>query len=105
MDTESRVLAILQVEGPAFVAHIQGTRDIEEEAESMRALTERRLRLRRLMRDPSLSHKHFRAACLRMLHGSASLVQLFEGLSVRVSFANQVAPNGDVIDIAWDFEV
>lgn len=79
-------------------------RQQDEDLEIVRSAAERRLRLRRLARDPALSAARFRAACLRMM-ASQGLSRVLEGLCVRISFANQVAPAGDVINVAWDFEV
>jgi hypothetical protein len=71
----------------------------------LRGRVERRLRLRRLMRDPALPPDRFLAASERMLHNAGSLAPLLEGNSIRVSYLNQVAPDGTYVDIAWDFEV
>ena len=73
--------------------------------EDFRNSVERRLRLRRLMRDETLQDAQFISCCKRMLFNADSLSQLVEGLSLRISHSNQVAPEGTHIDIAWDFEV
>ncbi|KAL3142705.1 hypothetical protein ABBQ38_003006 [Trebouxia sp. C0009 RCD-2024] len=73
--------------------------------EDFRNSVERRLRLRRLMRDERLQDAQFISCCKRMLFNADSLAQLVEGLSLRISYSNQVAPEGTYIDIAWDFEV
>lgn len=57
------------------------------------------------MRDERLQDAQFISCCKRMLFNADSLAQLVEGLSLRISYSNQVAPEGTYIDIAWDFEV
>lgn len=57
------------------------------------------------MRDESLQDGQFISCCKRMLFNADSLSQLMEGLSIRISYTNQVVPEGTHIDIAWDFEV
>ena len=105
MNGEKGLEIWVQAEGPALAAHLGRSTRLHEECEQLRGRAQRQLQLRRLMRDPALSHERFRAACLRLMHGGASLMQLLEGLCVRVSFANRVALDGSRIDIAWDFDV
>lgn len=62
----------------------------------------RRLRLRRLLRDPLLAPWQFEAGCGRLLQHAGALTQFVEGASVRVSDANRV--DGATIDVAWDAE-
>ncbi len=50
-------------------------------------------------------HARFCAACARLLQNADVLLQLMDGLEVRVSEVNLVAPDGAHIDIAWDFEI
>ncbi|KAK9789568.1 hypothetical protein WJX73_000519 [Symbiochloris irregularis] len=95
----------IQAEAPPMSAHLFKRRRDAEESEKVRGMTERRMHMRRLVRDPALAHERFRAACLRLMQGAAALMPLFDGQCVRVGFTNQVAADGSVIDIAWDFEV
>ena len=96
----------MQAEGPALAAALRERARVQGDLERLRGLAERRLRLRRLTQDPALSPERFRAACLRLLGpASTPLARLLEGLCVRVGLANQVAADGDTIDLAWDFEV
>lgn len=99
--------AVLDVQeaAPGVSAAIAHKHRADAELEQLRSLTEKRLSLRILSRDPDLGPDQFKAACLRMLQGSRSLSQLLEGVCVRISFSNQVAAEGDIVDIAWDFEV
>lgn len=41
----------------------------------------------------------------RLLHHTADLIDHTEGLSVRISHVNYVAPDGSNADIAWNFEL
>ena len=47
----------------------------------------------------------FCTACQRLLQNADTLLQFLDGLEVRVSEVNIVAPDGSHIDIAWDFEI
>jgi hypothetical protein len=77
-------------------------RSQEARVEDLSARVRRRLRLRRLTRDPLITHNQFESACARLLQHAAALLQSAEGLSVRVSDANRV--EGQSVDIAWDAE-
>lgn len=62
------------------------------------------LRLRRLMRDPALAQRDFESACRRLLERSDDLAHGLDGSSLRIGFANRLAPDGSCIEIAWNFE-
>ena len=47
----------------------------------------------------------FVSGCTRLLHHAEVLKPLLEGLDVRVSDINMVAPDGAHIDLAWDFQI
>lgn len=72
---------------------------------SLRHETERRLQLRRLKRDATVSDAQFNQCCQNLLQQAHVLMPLMEGLSFRVAHLNQVAPDGEYIDIAWDFRI
>ncbi len=42
---------------------------------------------------------------MRLLQNADALMQLLDGLEVRISEVNVVAPDGACIDIAWDFQI
>ena len=42
---------------------------------------------------------------MRLVHSAHALRDLLDGLEVRVSEANLVAPDGAHIDIAWNFQI
>ena len=67
--------------------------------------TWRRLRMRSLSRHPDLGREQFQAACLRLLAASKDLALIFDGLKIQLGLANQVSADGDVIEVAWNFEV
>ncbi|CAL5229048.1 g12297 [Coccomyxa viridis] len=80
-------------------------RQQHDKAEDLRRALERRLRLRRLSKDPALSHERFCRACMRFLQRADALMPLMEGLEVRISEASMVSPDGAHIDIAWDCDI
>ncbi|CAL8469784.1 g9326 [Coccomyxa elongata] len=88
------------------VAEVLDRRKVQhQKAEDLRRAVERRLRLRRLSHDPAVSHDRFCSACMRLLQNADALMQLLDGLEVRISEVNVVAPDGVYIDIAWDFQI
>lgn len=65
-----------------------------------------RLGLRRLLKDDVISMQDFRNACKRLvMNRDVLLSSHIEGLSIRVSDSNRVAPDGSLVDIAWDFDM
>lgn len=95
----------LQAHGRGALNVLRRQKAKSQRLEDFRNSVERRLRLRRLIRDENLPDEQFISCCKRMLFNADSLSQLMEGYSFRISYANQVAPEGTHIDIAWDFEV
>ena len=63
-----------------------------------------KLRLRRLLQDPRLAPAHFERACGELLAQSVALAAVIEGSSVRIGFANRIAVDEPVLELAWDFE-
>lgn len=61
--------------------------------------------MRSLTKHPELGADRFRAACLRLLAASHDLALVFDGLKIQLGLDNQVSEAGDVIEVAWDFEV
>eukprot|EP00198_Chlamydomonas_reinhardtii_P006616 XP_001695952.1 predicted protein [Chlamydomonas reinhardtii] len=81
---------------------------VQHEDAGLAELTERvrnRLRLRSLTRDGRVAPGHYRRACGLMLEQAAALGALLEGATVRVAFANRLAPDGSAIEIAWNCEL
>lgn len=99
------IAVCLQRHGPAVASLLRQQQVRTQRLEDFRRSVEKRLRLRRLSRDPSLQDERFVSCCKRMLHNSDSLLLIMDGLSFRISQANQVSSDGTRIDIAWDFEV
>ncbi|KAG2434061.1 hypothetical protein HXX76_007789 [Chlamydomonas incerta] len=89
-------------------AALTALRARQHEDTGLSELTERvrnRLRLRSLTRDPRVAPAHYRRACGLMLEQAAALGALLEGATVRVGFANRLAPDGSAIEIAWNCEL
>lgn len=63
------------------------------------------LRLRKLMKCPSITMAQFKLCCSKLMRHAGSLMIHTDGVSLRVSKANKVAEYGTVVDIAWDFEL
>ena len=95
----------LQSGGPGALSVLQKEKAAKQRLDDFRISVERRLRLRRLARDETVQDEQFVSCCKRMLYNSPSLSQFMEGLAFRISHTNQVSPEGEFIDIAWDFEV
>jgi hypothetical protein len=71
----------------------------------MLADVQQRLRLRHLSADADLSPDRVASCYTRLLHNSLALRDLLDGVSLRISYVNQVAADGSYVGIAWDFEV
>eukprot|EP00884_Botryococcus_braunii_P019096 jgi/Botrbrau1/5870/Bobra.0366s0049.1 len=91
--------------GPAVRARKTGKKAEAARVADLQARVRQKLRLRRLLRDPALPVDRFASACERLLGLAPAVGALLESASIRVSYVNQVAPDGSHIDIAWDFEV
>ncbi|KAL6780145.1 hypothetical protein ACKKBF_B14260 [Auxenochlorella protothecoides x Auxenochlorella symbiontica] len=65
---------------------------------------ERRLRLRRLVREDGLAEARFRAACQRLLQHASSLQPLVGGLALQIGLTNRLLLDRQALCIAWDFE-
>lgn len=78
----------------------------QAELQELSTSVRNRLHLRRLLKDDIVSMQDFRNACRRLLiNRDVLLASQIEGLSVRVSDKNRVAPDGSLVDIAWDFDM
>ncbi len=88
----------------AVAARRQRVADSERQR---RMLTDvqQRLRLRHLTLDADLSPDRVVSCCTRLLHNSVALGDLMDGVSLRISYLNQVAADGSYVSIPWDFEV
>ena len=98
-------LPIPQANGDRAVAALRRRRIEDEQRQKLLADVQKRLLLRRLSVDRSLPEDRVRSCCVRLLQHSGVLVGLLEGLSLRISYRNQVAPDGSYVDMAWDFEI
>lgn len=94
-----------QANGDRALAALRRRRREAEQRRRLLAEVQKRLRLRRLLVDPDLPADRAQSCCARLLQHSGALVGLLEGVSLRVSYLNQVAPDGSYVDIAWDFEI
>ena len=96
---------MLQANAPAAQAILSAKQKEAAELEWITTHTRQRLRLRRLLRDELIERRQYEVCCKRLLHFQGELQQHLEGLSIRVSFVNRVAPGGQMVDVAWNFEV
>ncbi|KAK9907490.1 hypothetical protein WJX75_004677 [Coccomyxa subellipsoidea] len=103
--TADQVYNFVMASGKGVAEILSRRKGQHQRAEDLRRAVERRLRLRRLSHDPAVSHERFCTACQRLLQNADTLLQFMDGLEVRVSKVNIVAPDGSHIDIAWDFEI
>ena len=62
-------------------------------------------RLRRLSVDPTLETQQAVSCMERLLHHHLALSTASDGLSLRISHSNRMAPDASRTDIAWDFEL
>lgn len=95
----------LQRHGDALKETLKAAREDEAALDVLRHQTERRLRLRRLALDTSVPREKLRSCCVRLNQATDELRGVLDGLSVRVSHVNYVAPESNYIDVAWNFEV
>jgi len=101
------VLEFVAGEG-ARVQAGRARREAEERAlAALAARCRTRLRLRRLLRDPTVSGEQFRRCLERLMGGAPRLWTATEGLSIRVSSDSRppAFENPGVIDVAWDSEL
>ncbi|GLI68033.1 hypothetical protein VaNZ11_012356 [Volvox africanus] len=84
-------------------AAVRMHRHVESQLVELSSKTRQRLRMRSFTRDPRVAPDHFRRACILLLEQTAALMPLLEGSSVRIGFANRIAPDGSCIEIAHDF--
>lgn len=100
----AELYSAIQRLGPAAQAVAARGREEEAAAATLRTAVERKLRLRRLVRDPGLAADKYRAACLRLMQHSGALGPLLEGLAVQVGEVNGLSPDRTLIHIAWNFQ-
>lgn len=103
--SSSGLRSTLQALGPQAAALARRRHDAEAELGQLRAQVERKLRLRRLARDPALEGGRFRAACLRLLQHSAEVGPLLDGLPIRVTEVNGLPADRSIVDIAWNWQL
>jgi hypothetical protein len=99
------LLPLLQANAHAAAEILSAKQKEAAELEWLTTHTRQRLRLRRLLKDDLLEKRQYEACCKRLLYFQGELQQHLEGLSLRVSFVNRVAPGGQLVDIAWNFEL
>ena len=63
----------------------------------------RKLKLRKLHRDPVISSTQFRSACDRLLNHSGKFGHWTEGLCLRISTSNRLFKGSTRVDIHWNF--
>ena len=63
------------------------------------------LRLRRLSTDPSIEPRQAASCLQRLAYHHQALSTAADGLSLRISHANRILPDGSQTDIAWNFEL
>ncbi|KXZ55614.1 hypothetical protein GPECTOR_2g1164 [Gonium pectorale] len=84
---------------------LRAQRHTEQQLRGLADQTRLRLRLRSLTRDPRVSPADFRRVCGMLLDQSAALMPLLEGCTVRVAFANRLAPDGSCIEVAHNCQL
>lgn len=78
----------------------------QQEVSELTTSVRTRLNLRRLLQDELITLQEFHSACKRLLYHRELLLRCnIAGLSVRVSDKNRVAPDGSLVDIAWNFDM
>lgn len=96
--------SVLQANAPAALSILSQKAADQSELAELTTSVRTRLGLRRLIKDELISMQEFRNACNRLLINRDALQQChIDGLSIRVSDKNRVAPDGSLVDIAWDF--
>jgi hypothetical protein len=99
-------LLAAQAHAAAAASILSKRQQLQQEISELTASVRNRLQLRRLYRDDIVSAADYKAACKRLLQHREHLLRCnIEGLSIRVSDNNRVAPDGSLVDIAWDFEL
>lgn len=99
----SEVITALRELGPKGAVHAARAQVEEEELAKLKGQVERTLKLRKLMRDPALPFDYFKAACSRLLYRADDLRPYLEGLPIRISYLNVLAPDRSCINISWNF--
>jgi hypothetical protein len=95
-----------QSNAPAALSILSRKAQQQEELQDLTSSVRSRLGLRRLIKDELLSLEEFRSACKRLLYHRDLLLRCnIEGLSVRISDGNRVAPDGSLVDIVWNFDM
>lgn len=97
-------MLLRQDHGPTALGIIARQQQQAQDEATLITNVRQRLRLRRLLRDELLPMSDFKACIRRLLQHKDVLQPWLEGLSIRVSDANRVTEEGQVIDIAWNFK-
>jgi len=105
--TNARIVRqLVREKGPLAEIIVQKSRAEQEEAKALTDETRRRLGLRRLAQDPTLSYDLYRRGCDRLLQHEKVLLPFLEGLSLRIGPESRAPrPDSPYIDIAWDIEM
>ncbi|KAL4428229.1 hypothetical protein ABPG75_002318 [Micractinium tetrahymenae] len=103
--TAEALYAAIERLGPQVLAAAAQRRRREAELAALRQQVERKVMLRRLVRDPAISDARFKSCLDRMLGSAQKLSGLLHGQSVRVAEVNGLSPDRAVIDIAWNWQL
>lgn len=63
------------------------------------------LQLQRISVDGSLPYRQAESYLQRLLHNGAAIATAANGLTLRISHVNAIAPDGSYVDVAWDFRL
>eukprot|EP00775_Hariotina_reticulata_P003645 gene3645-3906_t len=92
--------------GQTAAAILAQKQELQQEIADTTTTVRTRLGLRRLLKDDLISNKEFQSCCKRLLHHHDQLLRCnIEGLSIRVSDKNRVSDDGQLVEIAWNFEL
>ncbi|PRW44463.1 T-cell activation mitochondrial [Chlorella sorokiniana] len=104
VEAEQLYEAVDRLGGPIMSA-LRRRQQREAELASLRTQVERKVMLRRLLRDPSVSDAHYKSCLERMLGSAQKLSGLLHGQAVRVAQINGLSADRSVIDIAWNWQL
>lgn len=97
--------AVMQANGPAVLRAAQVRLKQQSELKRLQELLRKQLRLRRISVDGSLPPRQAESCLQRLLHHGDALATAADGLSLRISHVNAIAPDGTFVDIAWNFQL
>lgn len=95
----------MQANGPAVLRAAQLRLKQQSELQRLQELLRKHLRLRRISVDGSMPPRQAESCMQRLLHHREAVATAADGLSLRISHVNGIAPDGSYVDIAWDFKL